>query len=181
MGGASADSGFSPTLFDSHTRAAEHGTGPLASLAESNGITWPDAALRGEHYARRSSPLFGEDLNDTCKRTRAVNRALRPAHNLDPVDIVRGEVGKIKCALQALIDRNAVEQNLRVFAAKSAGKDRRQLAGHSGLHYGQPRHFAQSIADALDLFLLQLLRVDHARACGRLVQRNIETRGRDHD
>src|SRR5437763_14675742 len=111
------------------------------------------AALGGEHYSRRSIALFGEDLNHTCKRTWSVNCALRPAHNLYPVDILRSEVGKIECALQTLIDRNAVKQDLRVFAAQSTRKHRRQLAGYTGLHDGQPRHFAQGIAHALNLFL----------------------------
>ena len=57
-----------------------------------------------------------------------------------------------------MIDRNAIEQDLRVFAAQSARKHRRQLTGRAGLHDGEPGHFAQRIRDAFDLFLLQILR-----------------------
>ena len=40
----------------------------------------------------------------------------------------------------------------------------------------KPRHFAQSIAHTLDLFLLHIFRGNHAHAGGRLIERNIETR-----
>ena len=125
--------------------------------------------------------MFREDLNHSCKRARSVDCALRPAHDLDPVDIVRGEVGKIECALQTLINRNAVEQNLRVFAAQSTHEHRGQLAGRPGLHHGQARHFAQRIAHALDLFLLEVFRGDHAsrlRAIDRAEYRNASLRRR---
>ena len=78
--------------------------------------------------------MFGENLDHARQRARPVNGALWPAHDLDPVDIVRGKVGKIKCTLQPLIDRNAIEQNLCVFATESASENRGQLAGRSRLH-----------------------------------------------
>ena len=88
--------------------------------------------------------------------------------------MVRSAKSNAPC--QALVDRNAIEQDLGVLAAQSARKNRRQLAGCSGLNNGEPWHLAQSIAHAFDLFLLQILRRDHARAGGRLVERNVETR-----
>src|SRR5205823_14324194 len=75
------------------------------------------AALSAQRNAGWTFALFRENLNDACQSARTVQSALRPAHDLDPADIVRSEVGKIKCALQTLIDGNAIEQNLRVFAA----------------------------------------------------------------
>ena len=131
------------------------------------------------HYAGGSGALLRENLNYARERTRPIQSALRTTNNFNPVDIVCGEVGKIECALQALINRNAVEQNLCVLAAQSTGENRGQLAGHSSLHDGQARHFAQCIAYALDLFLLEIFRRDYAHARGRLIQRNIKASSRD--
>jgi hypothetical protein len=58
---------------------------------------------------------------------------LGTANNLDPVDIVSRDISKIECALQALIDWDAIEQNLRVFTAEPANKNGGQLASRAGL------------------------------------------------
>ena len=108
--------------------------------------------------------MFGENLDNAREGTWPVQGALRPTHNFDPVDIIDGQISEIKRARQTLIDRDAIEQDLRVLAAQSAGENRRQLAGCSGLNNGQPRHFAERITDALDLFLLEIFRSNHAHA-----------------
>ena len=139
------------------------------------------STLRGHHGTWSSCALFGENLDNACERARPIQGALRPAHHLDPFDIVGSEVGKIKCALQPLIDRNAIEQNLCVFAAQSTSENRGQLASRSGLHNGQPGNFAKRVAYALDLFLLEILRANHADAGRRLIERNVESRRGNDD
>src|SRR6476660_237010 len=56
------------------------------------------SAFAGHHHARSSGALFREDLNDSRGCVRPVKRALRPADDFDPVDIVRGDVGEVHCA-----------------------------------------------------------------------------------
>ena len=90
--------------------------------------------------------LLREDLNYSGERARSVECALRPPHNLDPVDVVGGNVGEVHSASQTLVDRNAVEQHLRVFTWQPAHENGSQLTGGSSLHHGQPRHFAERIA-----------------------------------
>jgi hypothetical protein len=80
-----------------------------------------------------------------------------------------------------LIDRNAIEQDLRVFAAQAAHKHRRELTGCPGLHDGETGHFAERIRDAVDLFLLEILRENHANGRGRIFFRNRNARRADDD
>src|SRR4029077_2647325 len=51
--------------------------------------------------------------------------------------------------------------------------------GGSGLHDRESGHFTECVGHAFDLFLLEIFRADHAHAGGRLIERNIKTRGRD--
>src|SRR6266487_2928810 len=74
-------------------------------------------AFAAQHNCRRSLALLREDLNNAGKRPRPVQGALRTAHDFDPVDVVRYQIGEIKRPLQTLINRNAVEQYLRMLAA----------------------------------------------------------------
>ena len=97
----------------------------------------------------RSASLLRENLNHARQRTRTVNRALRTAHDFDPIDIVRRQVGEIEEPSETLIDRNAIEQNLRVFAAQSARENRRELTGRPRLHDRKSRNLAQCIRHAL--------------------------------
>src|SRR5581483_3424677 len=82
---------------------------------------FPEAVVRStfcsEHRAGRSGTLFGKYLNHASEGPRPVHRALGPAHDLDSVDVVGCEIGEIKGSLQTLIDGNAVNQYLGVFAA----------------------------------------------------------------
>ena len=55
--------------------------------------------LRSEHCPWRSCALFGKNLNNACKSSRSVQRALRSTHHFDPVDIVGGQICKIERAL----------------------------------------------------------------------------------
>src|SRR5262249_39960642 len=53
------------------------------------------SAFAGNHHARSSGALFRKDLNHSCECVRSVDRALRPPHYLNPVDIVRCDVGEV--------------------------------------------------------------------------------------
>src|SRR5262249_20242934 len=83
-------------------------------------------ALGSEHDAWSSCALLCEDLDYSCKSAWAVQGTLRPAHHLDPVDVVGGEIGEIHQASQTLIDGNTVEQNLRMFATQPSHENRCQ-------------------------------------------------------
>ena len=73
-------------------------------------------SFTAQHDCRRSLALFREDLNDAGKRPWPIQGALRTAHDFDPVDVVRHQIGEIKRSLQTLINRNAVEQDLCMLA-----------------------------------------------------------------
>ena len=53
------------------------------------------SAFGSNHCAWSFCALFREDLNDSCKCARSVDRALRPAYNLNPVDVIRRDVGEV--------------------------------------------------------------------------------------
>src|SRR5579884_3164704 len=75
------------------------------------------SALGSDGSFRDSGALFSENLDHAGQRPRPVNSALRSADDFNALDVVSGEIGKIKSALQPLIDRDAVEQHLCVLAA----------------------------------------------------------------
>ena len=52
--------------------------------------------LHSTSMVGRPVSLLRENLNHARKRARAVERALRTTHDFDPIDIVRGQVGKIE-------------------------------------------------------------------------------------
>src|SRR5207247_9211631 len=84
-------------------------------------------SFTAQHNCRRSLALFREDLNDAGKRPWPIQGALRSAHDFDPLDVVRYQIGEIQRPLQTLINRNAVEQYLRMLAAQSTRKNPSQL------------------------------------------------------
>src|SRR5205823_7264548 len=113
--------------------------------------------------------------------TRTVDSALRTAGDFDSVDVVRREVGKIELTGEPLINRNAIEQDLHVLARQTAQENRGQLTGSSSLNDGKTRNFTQRVGHAFDLFVVDLLRINHRHAGRRLIERNIETGGGDDD
>ena len=134
------------------------------------------SAFLANRYSGWSAPLCRKNLDHAGERTWTVDGALRTAGDFDSADVVRREVGKIELTGQSLIDRNAIEQDLHVLARQSAHEDRRQLPRRSGLDHIKARDFAKSITDALDLFMIDILRIDHAHAGGRSIERNVGTR-----
>ena len=107
--------------------------------------------------SRRTGTLLGENLNHSGKRTRAIDRALRPARYFDSIDVVRRQIGKIKLTGQSLINRDPVEQDLHVLARQSAHKNGSELAGCAGLNHSQSRHFSKRVRNTLDLFIIDVL------------------------
>ena len=87
----------------------------------------PESIVRstfgGDHRPWRARALFGKNLDNPCQGTRSVQGTLRPAHNFDSINVVDGQIGEIKSPLQPLIDRDAVEQDLRVLAAQSPSEN----------------------------------------------------------
>src|SRR6266403_3275846 len=91
------------------------------------------SAFRAHRNSWRAVTPFGENLDDAGKCARTVNCALRTANDFDPLDVVRGQVRKIKLTGETLIDRNAVEQHLSVCAIQAARKNRCELTRCPGL------------------------------------------------
>src|SRR5439155_26467887 len=124
------------------------------------------SAFLANRYSGWSASLFRKNLDHAGQRARTVDSALRTAGDFDPVDVVRREVGKIELAGQSLIDRNAIEQDLHVLARQTAQENRGQLTGSSSLNDGKSRNFTQRVGHAFDLFVVDLLRINHRHAGG---------------
>ena len=78
------------------------------------------SALRGQRHSSRAVASLCKKLDDSGQRARSIDRALRPAHNLDPVDVVDRNIGEIEKAGQTLVQRHAIQQHLGVLASQSA-------------------------------------------------------------
>src|ERR1700675_2571284 len=64
-------------------------------------------------------------------------------------------------------------------AIEAARENGSELTRCSSLHHRQARNFAERIGHALDLFLIEFFRRDHAYARRRLIQRYVRARCRD--
>src|SRR5439155_3006327 len=73
-----------------------------------------------------------------------------------------------------LINRNTVKEDLHVFARQTAHENRSKLTGCTGLDNIDSRDLPERVAHALDLFLLEIVRRNHAHTGRRLSERNIE-------
>jgi len=139
------------------------------------------SAFTAERDPRRSIASLGENLNDAGESARAVNCALRTANDFNPLDVVRGQVREIKLTGETLIDRNAVEEHLGMRAIQTAREHGSELTWCSCLHNRQSGNSAKRVAHALDLFLFNIFRRDHAHAGGRFLFGNFGARsGNDH-
>jgi len=130
----------------------------------------------GSHHGGQTT-----DVEDAGKCARPVNCALRTANDFNPLDVVRGQVREIKLTGETLIDRNAVEEHLGMRAIQTAREHGSELTWCSCLHNRQSGNSAKRVAHALDLFLFNIFRRDHAHAGGRFLFGNFGARsGNDH-
>ena len=82
--------------------------------------------LAADRQAARAFP--GDDINDTGESTGTIETALRPAQDLDPLNVVRRYVGEIKLTIGCGVGLNAIDQHQYMIGFRSAHADLRQSA-----------------------------------------------------
>ena len=119
------------------------------------------------------------DLDDAANRVGAENRALRSAHDLDPLDVAQRHLRQIEAAAER-IGADAVDQHEREVRFASARKERGERARPAASRDGEAGHRAQRGAERGDLPRLEVASGENRDAVGRARQRLIDLRGR-HD
>ena len=99
----------------------------------------------------------GEKLDRARRRAGTVERALRAALDLDALDAVAGQVREIERAGQPLVERDAVDEHLRLLAFQAARENAGELSRRAGLRHGDAGHGAQGIGDAVGLAFGQFI------------------------
>ena len=120
-----------------------------------------------------------EELDRAGQRPGPIERGLRPALHLDAAQAVAGQVGEIEEPGQPLVDRDAVDEHLRMPAFQPAGKHAGELPRRAGLHDVQPRHGAQGVGHPVGLPFGQLVTGDDRHRRRRSVLRHRQARGGD--
>ena len=90
------------------------------------------ARLEIHETGRRPFAALGDDVDHAADRVRAVEGRLRAAQDLDPLDVVEGEVGEVEVAGGEALDPHAVDQHLHLRRVGPADADGRELAGAPG-------------------------------------------------
>jgi hypothetical protein len=133
--------------------------------------------------AGRPAPLPGDDVDDAADRVRPVERALRSAQHLDPLDRGRQEVGEVEVAGSGrrVVHPDPVDEDERLTRAGPAQAHARRRAGPARLRDVEARYAPQRIdergrAEGLDL----LPRHDRDGRC-RPLPRLGPAVGRHHD
>ena len=72
------------------------------------------------------------------------------------------QVGEVEEAGETLVDWDAVDQHLGVFAAQTPCENGSELSRRPGLHDRESRHLPQGIGHAFGLVDVKILRRDHA-------------------
>ena len=122
----------------------------------------PPRAVENDPPSKRSAdlrlrrrPAAREQLDDAGHRVGSVERGIGAAHELDAIEVLRGDVAEIERAAR-LVQRNAVEQHLGVVALAAADEERRHRAETAGAHDRRPRRVAQEIGEQRLLLPLDL-------------------------
>ena len=85
-----------------------------------------------------------KQLYDAAHRVGAIEHAGRPAHDLDPVEIVGRQVGQVD-ASAGQVERHTVEQHLDVIARAAAEEERGDGSVRTGLHDRDAGNLTQGI------------------------------------
>ena len=83
--------------------------------------------------------MSGEDLHDSGHGIGSIENARWSTHDLDAFDVVQCEQAEIERATR-IIERDAVDEHLRVIALAAAREERRRRAIRAGLHDRHPGH-----------------------------------------
>jgi hypothetical protein len=106
---------------------------------------------------------------------------LRATNDLDSIYVINNKVRKVKQSGETLVDRNPIQEHLRVFAPQSPSENRCELTRRAGLRHRYTGNFPQRICDATRLFDFEVLRPDHSHTRRRFPLGRLDTRGTDDD
>src|SRR5438045_1144059 len=130
----------------SYPKSAENAVGRCVSVEI-------ERMIRSGSCLDGSSPFGGwatrEDLNDSCYRVRPVEHAGGAAHDLNPVEVVGGEMAEIEKPSRR-VNGHAVDQDLGVATFASAQEKRSHGPVRSTLHDRSTGYFAQRIGNSSD-------------------------------
>ena len=98
---------------------------PPETLAAPRHVSYdpPDVSIDPDGLSGSAS---GDDVDDAGQGVRSVKRALGPAQDLDPLDVVEGQVGQVERArgIHRVVEGDAVEEDQDVLGIGAAQKDR---------------------------------------------------------
>jgi hypothetical protein len=137
------------------------------------------AAREVEVRAGRPFAAAGEDLHHRGDRIRAVQRALRSAHDLDPVDAVGREIRKIVRAAR-LVRLDAIDQDLVEIRVAAADEQIGRASAAPGLHDREARNVAQHLERVGDLRAFDLVAIHHRYRRGDLIETGLDPGRRNH-
>ena len=129
----------------------------------------------------RTASLFGDDVDHTADRLRAIERALRAAQHFDALDIVGREIGKVIGirGVRWVVQRHAIHHHQRVVGVRATHKNTRVLPHTAALHQIKPRHIAQQLHHCLLVLAANIFLANHSHRAGNL--RKIGRRARRGD
>jgi hypothetical protein len=91
----------------------------------------------------------------------AVQSRLRPAHHLDPLDVLDGEIREVEIAVGEIVDLHAVDHHQHVVRFRAADAHLGEAAAIASLVDRDAGHVAQGIGDGGEALAAQLLAADH--------------------
>ncbi len=141
------------------------------------------APLDRPRGTRRPMRLAGDDVDDPAHGVGAVDRALRPAQDLDPLDVVERDRGEIELVAggRGVVDAHAVDQHQRVPGLAAAQVHFRRAAGAAQFDHRDAGHRAQQIGNRGRRGLLDLVAGDDGNGAARLGRRDRHVIRRDDD
>ena len=103
----------------------------------------------GAQRERRLAAAPGEDVHHAADRVAAIERALRPAQNLDAIDPAGQQISQRRFVVHGarIVDAHAVDQDQRLPGLCAAQADGGVLPQAAVAHDDGARNFLQRIAD----------------------------------
>ena len=95
---------------------------------------------------------------------------MRPAHDLDALDVVDHHVREVEVAAVETADRDVVDDDLKVVGFAAAHANLRQRAFVAGGAYMHAGNGAQRVGDGLDAAPAQFVALQHGRACADAIR-----------
>ena len=141
------------------------------------------AGLGEQVAAKTGSRLPGCDGNDAADRVASPERRLRPAQNLDALDVLGVQPGKVEAPARrgCIVDGHAIDQHQRLVAGGASNPNERGTAEGAVLVDGDARRLGDGIQDMPEAERFDLRRIDDPH--GRSVLRSglLNARSGNHD